>query len=51
MSVAQLIATHMNVPYGRVVSAADVVLLRCALVSGLQPALRSRTGRGVRPPR
>lgn len=25
MSVAQLIATHMNVPYGRVVSAADVV--------------------------
>lgn len=25
MSVAQLIATHMNVPYGGVVSAADVV--------------------------
>jgi hypothetical protein len=25
MSVAQLIATHMNAPYGRVVSAADVV--------------------------
>lgn len=25
MSAAQLIATHMNVPYGRVVSAADVI--------------------------